>query len=111
MEDKLSEKQFCEHHSNFHGEHIDKVKQIVQQTFTGDELYDFAYYIDRQSKQKLLPLLAAKDLEIERLLKEEKKLVEMYSELGIDLTNADKEITQLKAEIEKYHNGTIIEKK
>jgi hypothetical protein len=37
----LEKSEFCKLHSGFHGEEISNLKQLVSQTFTGEELYDF----------------------------------------------------------------------
>jgi len=46
--DKLTEKEFCYFITQYEGEITDNIKQIVQRTFTGEELLEFINYILKQ---------------------------------------------------------------
>lgn len=53
MENNKTAEQFCKIHTEYHGEVIDSVKQIFQQTFRGKELMEFCeFYSTQQSKEK-----------------------------------------------------------
>lgn len=42
--DILDEKEFCKLHSDYHGEQIDSLAHLAQQTFTGEELFEFVKF-------------------------------------------------------------------
>lgn len=44
----LTEEQFCYFITQYEGEVTDNIKQIVQRTFTGEELLEFINYILKQ---------------------------------------------------------------
>lgn len=46
--EELSEEQFCKLHTQYNGEEIDNIKQLVSETFTGEELLEFINYILKQ---------------------------------------------------------------
>ncbi len=45
---KIIENRFCEIYSNFFGEKISKVKQLVNQELNGEELLDFCEFYYKQ---------------------------------------------------------------
>ncbi len=42
---KLTEEQFCDLHSQFHGEKISSLQQLTNHCFTGEELYEFCAFV------------------------------------------------------------------
>lgn len=44
----LSGQQFLELYTEYNGEQVDKLHQIVNETFTGEQLYEFVNYILRE---------------------------------------------------------------
>lgn len=41
----MTEKEFLKHHSDYNGEQVDNLKQIVKDCYTGEELYEFVKFI------------------------------------------------------------------